>query len=159
MLPLIEEEIVENKKWVKKEDVYDLFAVSQSIPGAIAINTSTLVGYKLAGKKGAIVATLGVILPSFIIISIIASFFGAISDLPVVINVFIGINAAVILLIFNAAIKISKVAFHDAWSVLITIITVIVIIFTDINPIFLIIFGGFIGLTFYFYERKYEESE
>lgn len=154
MLPLIEEEIVENKKWVKKEDIFDFFAVSQSFPGAIAINTSTLVGYKIAGKLGAIFATLGVILPSFIIISIIAVFFTSIASHSMVKAVFTGINGAVIVLIIMAAKKMLIVAVRDVLSVLIVIATVCIILFTDISPIFLILGGGFIGYILYLIKKK-----
>jgi len=75
MIPLIEKEIVEKKKWVEKEEITDILAVSQSIPGAIAINSATFIGFKIKGRIGAIAATLGVILPSFVIISFIAAFF------------------------------------------------------------------------------------
>lgn len=156
MIPLIEEEIVEHKKWVKKEDVFDLFAISQSIPGAIAINTSTLVGYKIAGKLGAICATFGVILPSFIIISLIASFFSKIADVPVVMAIFTGINGAVIVLVLLAALKMLKIAIHDALSVAIVVVTVCLILFTDISPIYLIISGGLIGYLLYLYEHHYK---
>lgn len=156
MLPLIEEEIVEHKNWVKKEEIYDFFAVSQSFPGAIAINTSTLVGYKVAGRKGAIAATLGVILPSFLIITIIATFFSKIADLSVVKAIFSGINGAVIVLILLAARKMLKIALHDALSVLLVITTVVIILFTDISPIFLIIGGALIGLLLYVYNHHYK---
>jgi|LGVF01.2.fsa_nt_gb chromate transporter len=153
MIPLIEEEIVVNKGWVKKEDIFDYFAVSQSFPGAIAINTSTLVGYKVAGKLGAICATFGVILPSFVIITLIATFFSSVADSSTVKAVFTGINGAVIVLILLAALKMLKIAIHDALSVIIVIITVVVILFTDISPIFLIIGGALIGFLLYIYHH------
>lgn len=158
MIPLIEEEIVENKKWVKKEDVFDLFAISQSIPGAIAINTSTLVGYKIAGRLGAIFATLGVILPSFMIITVIATFFTKISDNVTVHAIFKGINAAVIVLILLAAKKMLKIALHDSLSVVLVIISVLFILFTNISPIFLIIGGAVVGLLLYLYEHHYNQK-
>ena len=158
MLPLIEEEIVENKKWVNKDDIYDFFAVSQSFPGAIAINTSTLVGYKIAGKKGAIAATIGVILPSFMIITLIATFFSKIADLSVVQSIFAGINGAVIVLILLAGKKMLKMAIHNALSVIIVIATIIIILFTDISPIFLIIGGAIIGLLLYVFHQHYDKK-
>lgn len=158
MIPLIEEEIVENKKWVEKEDVFDLFAISQSIPGAIAINTSTLVGYKIAGRLGAIFATFGVILPSFIIITIIATFFTKIADNLTVHAIFKGINGAVIVLILLAAKKMLKIALHDSLSVALVIISVILILFTNISPIFLILGGAITGLSLYIYENHYNKT-
>jgi len=159
MIPLIEEEIVTNKGWVKKEDIFDYFAVSQSFPGAIAINTSTLVGYKVAGKLGAIFATLGVILPSFFIITLIATFFTKIADNNAVKSIFTGINGAVIVLIVLAARKMLKVAIHDALSVILVIVTVVVILFTDISPIFLIIGGAFTGFLLYLYNHHYKGGD
>lgn len=155
MIPLIEEEIVVNKQWVKKEEVFDLFAISQSIPGAIAINTSTLVGYKIAGKLGAIAATFGVILPSFLIITLIATFFSTIAGSSVVKALFAGINGAVVVLILLAGIKMLKLAIHDVLSVIIAIVTVVLILFTDISPIYLIIAGGIIGFILYEYAEHY----
>ncbi|MBN2794876.1 MAG: chromate transporter [Clostridia bacterium] len=149
MIPLIEEEIVSVKGWVEKEDMIDMLAVSQSIPGAIAINTSTLVGYKVAGKLGAIFATLGVILPSFLIISFIAMFFSKISDSNIVETIFAGISGAVIVLIFLAAVKMLKVAVKDVLSVILVVITVLVVLFTDVSPIYLIMFGGVTGVILY----------
>lgn len=158
MIPLIEEEIVDHKAWVAKEDIFDYFAVSQSFPGAIAINTSTLVGYKVAGKLGAICATLGVILPSFLIITLIASFFTRIADSSTIKSIFTGINGAVIVLIILAAQKMLKIAIHDGLSVVLVIVTVCVILFTDISPIFLIIGGGIIGFLLYLFNKAKEEE-
>ena len=75
MIPLIEREVVDNKKWIERKEIVDVFALAQSLPGAIAINTSTFIGYKILGKVGAIVSTIGIILPSLIIITLIAMFF------------------------------------------------------------------------------------
>ncbi len=156
MLPLIEEEIVNTKKWVKKEEVFDLFAISQSIPGAIAINTSTLVGYKIAGKLGALFATLGVILPSFIIISSIATVFVKVSNSVVIAAIFKGVNGAVIVLILMAAMKMIKVAIHNNLSILILISTVLLILFTNISPVFFILTGAIIGVALYVFREKEE---
>ncbi len=154
MLPLIEEEIVNIKKWVEKDEVFDIFAISQSIPGAIAINTSTLVGYKIAGKLGALFATLGVILPSFIIISSIATVFMKVSDSLVIAAVFKGVNGAVIVLILMAAKKMLKVAINNNLSILILLATVILILFTNISPVFFILGGAMIGVVIYFIEKR-----
>lgn len=153
MIPLIEEEIVDKKKWILKEDILDLFAISQSIPGAIAINTATLVGYKKAKKLGGIFATIGVILPSFIIISIIAAFFHQFADLAFVHAIFMGINGAVILLIFKAALKMTKLSVIDPLSGICLILTVLLILFTNINPVFLIISGALVGLARYLVDK------
>ncbi len=153
MLPLIEEEIVNKNKWATKDEVYDYFAVAQSFPGAIAINTSTLVGYKIAGKKGGIISTFGVILPSFIIILIIATFFLKIAHLEIVKKVFSGINAAIILLLLLAAIRIIKSSVRDKISILILLISLSLAIY-GINPVLIIISAISLGVLRYFLERK-----
>jgi len=92
MIPLIEREMVEKQKWLSDDEIIDMFAVAESIPGAIAINTSTFIGYKVAGYWGAIVAMFGVALPSFLIITIIAAVFSQFQDLPLVKAAFEGIR-------------------------------------------------------------------
>lgn len=157
MIPLIEKEIVDTRKWIHREDIIDLFAISQSIPGAVAINTATLVGYKVAGRIGAIVATAGVALPSIVIISLIAVFFREIADMKIVAWIFTGINAAVILLIFHAAIRMGKVAVKDWITGILFVVTVIVVIFTNISPIILIVAGGIIGAGLFYLEKGEHE--
>ncbi|MGH4052704.1 MAG: chromate transporter [Clostridium sp.] len=139
MIPLIEKEMVENKGWVEKDEITDLFAVSQCIPGAIAINTASLIGYKIAKRKGAIVATVGVVLPSFLIITLIASFFSKFSDLAIVKAAFFGIRSCVVALIAIAAISVSKSAIKDKFCILLILITVFVVEFLNISPVIAII--------------------
>lgn len=146
MIPLIERELVDNKGWIDGEEIVQLFAVSQSIPGAIAINTSTLVGYKVNKRLGAIFATLGVILPSFFIILFIASFLKSIEEYAIVKAAFKGIGAAVIILICMAAKKIMKTFYRQIGLVGITIGTTALMLFTTISPIFMIIAGGIFGV-------------
>ncbi|SKC83589.1 chromate transporter [Maledivibacter halophilus] len=149
MIPLIEKVMVDEKGWVEKEEIVDLFAIAQSIPGAIAINSSSLIGYKIAGKRGALTSTFGVVLPSFLIISVIAGIFTKISDLPQVKAIFVGITASVVALILTASIKISKTAIKDKLTLMITIATVIAVVIFDINPIFIILAGALPGLLIY----------
>ncbi len=153
MLPLIEEEIVNQNKWATKDEIYDYFAVAQSFPGAIAINTSTLVGYKIAGRKGGIVSTIGVILPSFIIILLIATFFIKIAHLTIVKNIFSGINGAIIILLSLAAIRIIKSSVRDKVSILIFLIALSLAIY-GINPVIIIISAIVLGILRYMVERK-----
>ncbi|MGV8982230.1 chromate transporter [Clostridium sp.] len=151
MIPLIEKEMVENKGWVKKEEITDLFAVSQCIPGAIAINTASLIGYKIARRTGAIVATAGVVLPSFLIITCIASFFSKFSDLAIVKAAFFGIRSCVVALIGIAAISVSKSAIKDNFCILLILLTVLIVEFLNISPVIAImisIIPGVIILKF-----------
>ncbi len=155
MIPLIEREVITNKGWIKnEEEIIDVFAVSESIPGAIGINSSTFVGYKIAGRKGAISAMIGVVLPSFIIITIIAAFFARFQDNPVVKAAFMGIRSAVVALILMAVIKIGKKAVKDKFTAAISIITAILVFVLDIHAIFTIIGGALIGLIIYFTSPK-----
>jgi chromate transporter len=155
MIPLIEREVIDNKGWIKnEEEIIDVFAVAESIPGAIAINSSTFVGYKIAGRKGAIVAACGVILPSFITITVIAAFFTRFQDNPIVKAAFMGIRSTVVALILMAAIKVGKKAIKDKFSVLITIMTVILVLVLDIHAIFAIVIGAMGGLVIYFTSPK-----
>ncbi|QVK18701.1 chromate transporter [Mycoplasmatota bacterium] len=163
MIPLIEKEMVENK-WIDKKDIADIVAVSQSIPGAVAVNMSLFVGFKIAKKKGAISAVFGCILPSFIIILIIATLLTNIQDEVIVQHAFVGILSAVVALIILSAIKIAKVAILDKVTLFITIITVILLllgqfltlskVLTGILPILLIISGALTGLLIYFFYPK-----
>lgn len=155
MIPLIEREIITNKGWIENEDeIIDLFAVSESIPGAIAINSSTFVGYKIAGRKGAIVAACGIIMPSFLIITLIASFFSKFQDNPISKAAFLGIRSAVVALILMAAIKIGKRSIKDKLSASITIITIILILVFDIHAALVVIGGAMVGLILYFTSPK-----
>lgn len=151
MIPLIEKEMVDNKGWVEKEEITDLFAVSQCIPGAIAINTASLIGYKVAKRKGSIVATLGVVLPSFLIITCIASFFSKFSDLSIVKAAFFGIRSCVVALISIAAISVSRAAIKDKFCILLILLTVLIVEFLNISPVLAImvsIIPGIIILKF-----------
>ncbi len=153
MIPLIEKEVVDNKKWVLKDDIYNYFAISQSFPGAIAINSSTLIGYKIKGVAGAIISTLGVILPSYIIITIIAMTFTYFINNNYVKSVFLGINAAVIFLLLTASIKLTKSSVKSYFSVFILIMSFIFMLIR-INPIFIIMSAIIIGIIKYLGEKK-----
>lgn len=150
MIPLIEREVVENKKWVTSDEVIDVFAVAQSMPGAIAINSSTFIGYKIAGKKGALVATAGVILPSLLIITLIAMFFSKVQDNPMVKAVFSGIRPAIVALILTAAIKVSKTSIVDKIGLLLAVLAVILVVVFDVQAIVVILGGAAVGLGIYY---------
>ncbi|MCR1899565.1 chromate transporter [Irregularibacter muris] len=145
MIPLIEKEMIDKKAWVEEEEIIDIFALSQSVPGSIAINSSTSIGYKIAGTYGAVVATIGVVLPSFMIITIIAAFLSNFQDNAIVQAAFMGVRSAVVGLVLMAAIKIGKTSIKDALAALITILTVILILAINLNVIFAIIGGGLVG--------------
>jgi len=155
MIPLIEREVISNKGWIKdEEEIIDVFAVAESIPGAIAINSSTFVGYKIAGRIGAVVAACGVILPSFIIITLIAAFFSKFQNNPIVKAAFMGIRSTVVALILMAAIKVGKKSIKDKISALICIVTIMLVLVLDIHAIFAILGGAMVGVIIYFSSPK-----
>ena len=108
MLPMLQKEVVEARHWATEEELVDYFAIGQCTPGIIAVNTATFIGYKLRGVIGGIVATLGVIAPSMVIITIIAAFIKGFADIPAVGHAFAGVRACVCVLIFNAVVKLGK---------------------------------------------------
>lgn len=154
MIPLIEREMVEKQKWLSDDEIIDMFAVAESIPGAIAINTSTFIGYKVAGYWGAIVAMFGVALPSFLIITIIALVFSQFQDLPLVKAAFEGIRAAVVALIAISGVKIARSAIKNKFGMIITLVAFILLVFADVHAIILIIFGAIAGLLMSRYAAK-----
>jgi chromate transporter len=139
MIPLIEKQMIEEKKWLTKSDMYDMMALTQTIPGALAINMSGLVGFRLRKTLGTIVSVLGVMTPSIIIITIIAMFFEDLQDIELVQNALIGIKAMVVSLIIVSAVKMIKSTLYSSLQIDLFITALLLIIFTDIKPIFLII--------------------
>lgn len=148
MIPLIEEEVVKNKKWLEKEEFMDILVVSQSLPGALAVNCSIFLGYKIGGFIGAIMALLAVILPSFSIIIIIAAFFMQFRNNYYVNAAFKGITAAVPMLVLVGAISLSKGLEKNKITVLTIIIALIALTFFDIHPIIVIIASAIYGIIF-----------
>ncbi|MGI6538162.1 MAG: chromate transporter [Caldicoprobacterales bacterium] len=108
MIPYIENEIVEKNHWIESDEILDIFAVVQSVPGVIAVNSSTFVGYRVAGLLGAFAATIGVVLPSYIIIAVIALLLYNFKDYPYVAEAFYGIQAGVTALMVHVVIKLGK---------------------------------------------------
>lgn len=108
MISIIEDNCVERKKWITHDEMMNVTVIAESTPGPIAINCATFVGYKVAGMLGAVFATFGVVLPSFIIILIISFFLDNFLEIPVIANAFTGIKVAVGILIFNAGMNMLK---------------------------------------------------
>lgn len=145
MLPIIQKEVVEKRKWATEEEVADYYAIGQCTPGVIAVNTATFIGYKNKGMIGGIIATLGVVFPSLIIISIIAMFISNFADLEVVKYAFSGIRVCVCVLIINAVIKLGKTSIIDTVSFLIFLAVFIASAFFSISPILAVVISGIIG--------------
>lgn len=148
MIPLIEQEVVNNKKWLNKDEFMDVLVVAQSLPGAIAINASIFLGYRIAGILGAISALIAVILPSFIIIILIAAFFMQFRNNYYVNAAFMGITAAVPMLVLVGAISLAKGIPKNLRSLITILISLIVLKFFHINPVVVIIVSGVYGAIF-----------
>lgn len=125
MLPILQRELVEKRGWVREEELTDYFAIGQCTPGVIAVNTATFVGHKLKGPAGGVVATLGVVFPSIVIIMVIAAFLQNFAELPVVIHAFNGVRACVCALILSSVLKLRKSTMVDVPTVLIFAVVVV----------------------------------
>ncbi len=155
MLAILENEFVEKKKWTDKDDFLNMIAIAESTPGPIAINSATYLGYKRAGVIGSALATLGVVLPSFIIIFTISLFFDAFLEFKYVQYAFKGIQACVVYLILNAGIKLFKGLKKNAYSVTAFVLTLSLMIglslfAVKLSAILYILVGGIAGLVIYF---------
>ena len=147
MIPLIQKEIAENKKWVTDDDILEIFAIAESTPGPIAINSATFVGYRVCGFWGSFFATLGVVLPSFIIILIISFVLEGFGDITAVKYAFNGIRAGVLALLFKALYTMYKKCPKGAVSYIVMAASFILTAFIDIPVIFVLIGCAVFGLV------------
>ena len=146
MLPILQREVAEKKNWVTEEELMDYYAIGQCTPGVIAVNTATFVGQKRKGIPGGIIATLGVVFPSLIIISVIAAFISNFSDMAVVQNDFAGIRACVCVLIFNAVLKLWKKSVVDGVTLAIFLAVFFGSMLLDITPVVFILAAALAGI-------------
>ena len=154
MIALLENEFVSKRKWIDKEEFLDMVAIAESTPGPIAINAATYIGYKNAGVLGALLATVGVCIPSFLIIYLISLFFDAFLSLTYVSYAFRGIQVCVIYLILSAGLKLLKGMKKGIFSVTLLTLTVLCMVLFSLlsisfSAVFYILIGGMAGLTGY----------
>lgn len=148
MMPIMRREVVESKGWVSDDDIIKILVISESTPGVFAVNAATFIGYKIGGFFGALTATLGVIVPSLITISIISFFILQFKELTLVSYAFYGIQAAVALLIFKAALKLSKKIHFSIFSWVILISSILFATFTRVNVLYLLLVGAILGIFY-----------
>ena len=148
MIAILEEELVAKKNWITSQDMLDMLVIAESTPGVIAVNTATSVGYRLRGVWGAILATLGVVLPSFIIICGLSFVIELVQDNTWYKAAFKGVQACVIVLVLNAFIKMSKNIPRDWFNIVMLLAAFGVATFTNFSAIYLIIIGGALGLCY-----------
>lgn len=158
MIALMDNECVEKRKWVNHDEFMDIIVIAESTPGPIAINGATYIGYKQAGIPGAVLATLGVIFPSFLTLYIISLFFDNLLEVKVIAYAFQGIKIAVGILIFNAAIKMFKKMQKRPFSIVVlscSLIASLVIHFMGwrISSIYLILISGLAGYIFFMVQQ------
>lgn len=148
MIAILEKELVAKKNWITDADMLDMLVIAESTPGVIAVNTATGVGYRLRGVLGAIVATLGVVLPSFVIICGLSFVIELVANNKWYQAAFTGVQACVSVLILNAFIKMSKQLKRDWFNIVLVIAAFGVAAFTYFNAIYLILIGGALGVAY-----------
>ena len=147
MLPALQREVVDKRKWASDEEVMDWYAIGQCTPGVIAVNTATFVGQKQAGVIGGIFATLGVVFPSLVIITIIAAFIQNFAHLAAVQKAFAGIRVCVCVLILNAVVKLWKKSVVD-WKTLVIFAAVFAgSVFLSMSPVVYVVIAALAGIV------------
>ena len=158
MLPILQREIVENRGWATEEELADYFAIGQCTPGVIAVNTATFIGRKRGGAPGGILATLGVVFPSIVIISLLAGVITRFSELAWVKNAFAGIRVCVCVLIANSVWKLGKKSVIDRWTAGIFLLVAAGAILTDWSPVVFVFFAAACGILLRLLPRKGAEK-
>ena len=166
MIPIIEEEVTKKRKWISEIEIMDILAISESTPGPIAVNTATYVGYKVAGIIGGIVATIGLTIPSFVIIFVISFFYQDFMKWPVISAMFKGLKVGVIILLFSAVLRLRKgVKVNLVGTILFVSALSIMLIFSFIDIGFkylslsLILLGIITGIVLTLIANKKEDSK
>lgn len=164
MIALLEAELVTKKKWLTREEFLDMVAISESTPGPIAINAATYIGYKRCGFLGALLATVGVVLPSFVIIYAISLFFDAFLSLTLVAKAFRGIQIGVIFLILSAGIKMLRGTKRTPFSLFILGATVLSMLALSLlavrfSTVLYILIAGTVGASLYLIRRAQKRGE
>ena len=148
MLPILERELVQQRGYVTMEEIMDYFAVGQCTPGIIAVNTATFIGFKRKGVLGGIFATLGVVTPSVLIITLLASVLKLIAGNEIAISAFRGISVAVCALIVQAILRLIKSGIKDVFTLIIALVAFACTFFFEISPIIIILASALIGVTY-----------
>ncbi len=147
MLPILQREVCENKKWATDAEIMDYYAIGQCTPGIIAVNTATFIGNKRKGTVGGIIATLGMVFPSLVIITLIAAVINNFADLAWVQNAFAGIRVCVCVFILNAVVKLWKSAVIDVWTVIIFTLVFLGAVFLNVSPVIYVIAAAIAGIV------------
>ena len=149
MIPLIRREIALREGWIEDKDILDILAVSESTPGPIAVNTATFCGYRVHGLSGSLLATLGVLVPPMIIVTIISAFFWSFAENPWVQHALTGVRACVCALIINSTIRLYRKAVLDLPTFLVFLTVLILAAFVGLSPAILVVGAGLFGLAYH----------
>lgn len=158
MLPIIKRELVDNLNWIKEKDIYNYYAIGQSTPGIIAVNTATMTGYSLAGVKGALAATTGFIMPSLIIITFIASFFKRFQEINTFQHAFAAIQIAVVALIIDIVIKMWQKSDKSKVSLLIFLLAFLLLVVFKLSPVFVILGSAAAGILIQYFRGNLQTA-
>lgn len=156
LLPLLQKELVEKRGWATEDELADYYAIGQCTPGAIAVNVSTFIGYKIKGVFGGIVATLGFVSPAFIIIVIIASILNQFADIPQVQSAFKAMRVCIFVLVLSAILKLAKKSIVDKITLGIALAVLLLAIFTPVPLYVYVIVAGVIGIFVGLYRDKHK---
>jgi chromate transporter len=148
MMPIMQKEVVDKKHWATDDDILKLLVISESTPGVLAVNAATFIGYKVAGFWGSTLATIGVVIPSFIVIAIVSNVLEQFETNPVIQLIFLGVRAGVAVLILNAALKLSKKLKKNLFTFAIIIAAFLIALFTNIDIILVLITGAILGIVY-----------
>jgi chromate transporter len=154
MIPLIQYEVISRRGWLTEQEFIDLLTIAQTAPGPIALNTAVFVGYKFRQYWGALAAVLGVVIPSFAIILVIAMFFAGYQDNPAVISIFKGIRPVVVSLIAVPMINMAKKAKLNIYTGALALATALLIVFVKVSPLYILLVTGVIFVTATTWRRK-----
>lgn len=149
MLPFFQRELVEKKGWLTDEELLDLNAVAQCTPGVISVNTATFCGYRTYGLPGAFWATVGILVPPIIIVTIISAFFWSFAENPWVQHALAGVRACVCAMIINSTIRLYRKAILDAPTFLVFLAVFLLAAFVGLSPAILVIGAGLFGLAYH----------
>ena len=159
MLPILQREVVEKRHWATEEELMDYYAIGQCTPGVIAVNTATFAGRKVLGNIGGVVATLGVVFPSLIIISLLAGVITTFAEVAWVKNAFAGIRVCVCVLIFNAVVKLWKKSVVDKKTLALYAVILLASLLTDLSPVIFVLFAAVSGIVLQVALKKGGEAE
>lgn len=149
MVPVMRYEIVEKRKWINDDEILDCMALGQSLPGVITINTSVFIGYRVCGIMGALAASLGIVFPAFLIITLFAAAFEKLESMVVVQKAMAGVRASVFALILASVLKMFNSSVKNIFQMIIFLGVFGFMMFSDISPVFAIIVSGLLGYIYF----------